>query len=237
MKSCLSLVFVAVFSSGLILRSDVRPAQTRLDRATLERELAQARARWNAGKPPNYEFVLNIPTVESPWNRRFASFRVTAGSSATITPPTGSMAPLFQGRSTIDALFDLVAERIAASPGSMYPIYDDELGYAELFSGNYNEVSFEVPVWRALIDAADVREPFALVHHVNHCGLAQTDRRSLLQCPGYSIAMWGDGTVVYQGRGGVRTLGRRQHQEGQEAVRGLSLAIAESGFLAMARRL
>lgn len=46
--------------------------------------------------------------------------------------------------------------------------------------------------------------------------------------------MWGDGTVVYLGRAGVRTLGRRQHRADQNAVRDLSRAIAGSGFFAMA---
>jgi hypothetical protein len=229
----LLLTTVAVFAGSAIPRSALQPAQTRPDRAALERELAQARARWNARKPANYEFVLNIPTAESPWDRRFATVRVTAGSSATITPLTGSMAPRFEGRTTIDALFDLVAERIAAS-GSVTAAYDDELGYVTgLLSANYKEVSFEIPIWRAFTEAGDVREPFALVHHVNHCGFMQSDPRSLSQCPSYSIAMWGDGTVVYLGRAGVRTLGRRQHQASQDAVRELSVAIADSGFFAM----
>ena len=233
---CLSLIPIAALGSrALLAGSDLLPAQT-VDRPALERDLAQARARWNASRPANYEYVLNIPTVESPWTRRFGSFRVSAGSSATIAPLTGSMAHLFQGRTTIEALFDLVGERIATSSASVSLGYDDELGYVNYLFNNrdYDVVSFEIPVWRAFIDAADVREPFALVHHVNHCGMVAGDRRSLSQCPEYSIAMWGDGTVVYLGRAGVRTLGRRQHRADQNAVRELSRAIADSGFFEMA---
>jgi hypothetical protein len=231
------------FASVSLMTASVRGAhehagrftQARADRAALERELAEARARWNANKPANYEFVLNIPMAESPWERRFATFRVTAARGAEITPLTGTMAPLFLGRTTIDALFDLVAERISATPATVSPSYDDEIGYVRgLFSPNYRDLSFEVPVWRAVTQIDNVREPFVLIEHVNHCGFMFEDRRSLSECPSYSIAMWGDGTVVYDGGRGVQTLGRRQHQAGQDAVRDLSRAIVDSPFFAMA---
>ncbi|HUL72596.1 MAG TPA: DUF6438 domain-containing protein [Vicinamibacterales bacterium] len=207
--------------------------QTRPDRATLERDLAEARARWSAKKPTNYEFVLDIPVAETPWDRRFSSFRVIGGSSTTINPLTGSMAPMFQGRTTIEALFDLVAERITKAPASS-PSYDEELGYVTgLFNPDYRQISFRVPAWRAFTESSEVREPFVLVVHVNHCGFFD-EPRSLIQCPSYSIAMWADGTVVYQGGSGVLTLGRREHQVDQSNMRDLSSAIAESGFFAMA---
>jgi hypothetical protein len=230
----LASLLIAAVASVAVSRTDVPLAQTRPDRAALERELAAARVLWASKRPANYEFVLNIPLADSPWDRRFGIFRVTAGSSATIGPLTGSMAPLFQGRTTVEALFDLVAERIAASSALASPSYDEEFGnVTSLFSPDYREVSFEVPVWRAFAQVKDVREPFVLVQHVNHCGFID-ERTSLSQCPSYSIAMWGDGTVVYEGGAGVLTLGRRQHQVNDSNVRDLSRAIADSRFFAMA---
>ena len=210
------------------------PAQTRPTSQELKQELAQARANWAAKKPANYEFVLNVPRNESWWEREFGIFRVSGKSSTAIMPLTGPPAAVFKDRTTIDALFDLVADRIGASPEATSPHYDDERGYvASLFSPEYSEVSFDVPVWRSFNQLADVREPFALIVHVNHCGafLERTDTR---QCPTYAIAIWGDGTAVYHGSSGVRTLGRRQHQVGQDAMRDLLQAIADSGFFSSA---
>ena len=208
------------------------PAQTRPTRAQLEQELLQARARWTATKPANYEFVLNAPRNESWWEREFGVFRVAGDSGTTVIPLTGPAAVVFKDRRTIDALFDLVGDRIAAAPLSTSPHYDDDLGLVDgLFSPDYRDVSFDVPVWRAFNQLSDVGEPFALIQHVNHCGAFMESRTDTRACPHYAIAIWGDGTVVYNGASAVRTLGRRQHQVGQGAVRELSRAIADSGFL------
>jgi hypothetical protein len=191
--------FMAAMGAVLLTMTTSSPiAQTRPDRSALERELADARAKWTGNRPANYEFVLNIPTDESPWQRRFGIFRVMGDSPSAIVPLTGSRA--FQDRTTIDALFDLVATRIADSPADTSPYYDLELGYVGgLFSPDFRAPAFRIPVWRAFKQVADVREPFALVEHVNHCGAVGVNRTDLHVCPDYAIAIWGDGTVVYNG--------------------------------------
>ena len=104
--------------------------QSGIDRAALHRALVEARARWQAHRPLDYEFVLSTPT--NPRNRssrQFVSYRVTGGSGATLAPPAGSLAPAFQGRETVEAVFDLVGERLDAAPAMASVRYDEELGY------------------------------------------------------------------------------------------------------------
>ena len=209
-------------------------SQPTSDRAALERELGRARAKWNGRRPANYEFVLSVPRNVTWWEREFGIYRVTGETVTAVKPLTGPPAPLFKDHTTIDALFDLVAGRISTSPSSTSPSYEQEVGYVRgFYSRDRPDISFDVPVWRAFSDSADLREPFALIQHVNHCAFFRepTDTR---QCPTYAIAIWGDGTVVYDGDSGVRTLGRRQHQVGQDAVRDLSSAISTSGFFTSA---
>jgi uncharacterized protein DUF6438 len=110
--------------------------------------------------------------------------------------------------------------------------YDNKLGFpTSAFLGN---ISFSIPTFRTFSIPTQNAEPFVLLQHINHCGFGcgfgMPDPTDLRQCPDYSIAMWGDGTVVYLGSSGVSTIGRRQYKLSLDEVRKLSRAIEESGF-------
>jgi len=162
------------------------------------------------------------------WSRRFSSHRVVSGSSSTLAAPTGRLAEIFRNRGSIDALFDLVAERLETASKPLSVHYDAELGFPT--SAFLGEVSFNLPTFRTFSRPSDVMEPFVLLQHLNHCGFMMRDPTTLGPCPDYSISLWGDGTVAYLGNAGVRTLGRWQHTVGQEAVQRLNRAINAQGF-------
>ena len=198
------------------------------NRNAIQGAMSKARARWTAHRPTSYEFVLSIPEGRNFWSRRFASYRVESGSSTTLAPPSGPLAEIYHSRNTIDALFDLIVERLDGTSGSMSVNYDEKLGFpTSAFLGN---ISFSIPTFRTFSIPTQIAEPFVLLQHINHCGFFMPDPTDLRQCPAYSIAMWGDGTVVYMGSSGVSTIGRRQYQLGLDEVRNLSRAIEESGF-------
>lgn len=225
-----TVVSIAVFLLGAVIGQPVAssPGQSPVDRIALRRALSDARARWVARRPAAYEFVLSIPEAQYWWSRKFASYRVASGSSTTLAPPAGRLAAVFRGRDSIDALFDLTAERLEVASEPVSIRYDDELGYpTDAFLG---EISFNVPTFRTFSRSTDVAEPFVLLQHLNHCGFVMPNPTALGPCPDYSIAMWGDGTVVYVGNSGVRTIGRRQHQAGEDAVRSLGRALENNGF-------
>ena len=224
------MIGVAVLVLGAILGQSAASSskQSASNRTALQRALSKARARWIAHQPPSYEFVLSIPEGQDFWSRRFASYRVASGSSTTLAPPSGPLAEIFHSRNTIDALFDLIEKRLDGPSGSMSVTYDNKLGFpTSAFLGN---ISFSIPTFRTFSNPTQNAEPFVLLQHINHCGAFMPDPTDLRQCPDYSIAMWGDGTVVYIGNAGVRTIGRRQYQLGLDEVRNLSRAIEESGF-------
>lgn len=226
-------VFVALTLSTAAMPRGMPSGQSLVDRAALRQALTDARTRWDAHKPPSYEFVLSVPVSSGYWwSRRFASYRVTDGSGATLAPPTGSLANVFQGRQTVGALFDLIGERLESAAAPVSVRYDDELGYPT--AASLGEVSFSIQTFRVFSHTSDVAEPFILLQHVNHCGHRALDPTVVGPCPDYSIAMWGDGTVVYLGDAGVRMLGRHQHQVAADAVRSLSQAIGISRFFELA---
>jgi hypothetical protein len=223
------VVLVALTLSTAAMPRGMLSGQSPVDRTTLRQALTNARTRWDAHKPPSYEFVLSVPVSSRDWwSRRFAGYRVTDGSGATLAPPTGSLANVFQGRQTVDALFDLIGERLESAPAPVSVRYDEELGYPT--AASLGEVSFSIQTFRVFSQASDVAEPFVLLQHVNHCGTRAIDPTVVGPCPDYSIAMWGDGTVVYLGDAGVRVLGRHQHQVAPDAVRSLRQAVGTSRF-------
>jgi Family of unknown function (DUF6174)/Domain of unknown function (DUF6438) len=224
------MIGVAVLLLGGILgqSADSSSWQSAGNRNAIRRALSKARARWISHRPTSYEFVLSIPEGQDFWSRRFASYRVASGSSTTLAPPSGPLAEIFHSRNTIDALFDLIEERLDRTSGSISVTYDNKLGFpTSAFLGN---ISFSIPTFRTFTILTQIAEPFVLLQHINHCGFGMPDPTDLRQCPDYSIAMWGDGTVVYVGSSGVSTIGRRQHKLGLDEVRNLSRAIEESGF-------
>ena len=208
-------------------------AQDAVDRSTLRNALRAARERWDSRRPANYEFVLSIPDGLDWWSRRFASYRVTSGSRVTLAPVSGRMAATFAGLDSIDALFDLIGERLNTAPSPVFVLYDDVLGYPA--NASLGDVSFNLPTFRPFSSIGDVADPFVQLQHVNHCGALKTDRRGTSVCPDYSIAIWGDGTVVYVGSWGVRTVGRRQHRVSQDEVQRLVKSIEVSGFVDLAQ--
>lgn len=220
MRAGIVAVVVGVLAvSGSAAR--LGPSQSDADRPARQRALAEARARWDAHSVQNYEFVLVIPPEMPSWSQRIAAFRVTGSSRETLAPPTGPLAAVFHNRNSVDALFDLIAERLATTSSVMSASYDDELGYPQ--RATFQDAYFQVSTFRAFARLSDVRDPFVLAQHVNHCGLVNG-------CPDYSIAAWGDGTVVYVGEGGVSTAGRRTHSIGVDGAAALARAFDASRF-------
>jgi uncharacterized protein DUF6438/uncharacterized protein DUF6174 len=224
------VVGAALLVLGAILcQSAASPfRQSASNRKALQRALSKARARWIPHRPTSYEFVLSIPEGRYFWSRRFASYRVESGSSTTLAPPSGPLAEIFHSRSTIDTLFDLIEERLDGASGSLSVAFDDKLGFPT--SAFLGDISFRIPTFRTFSIPTEIAEPFVLLQHINHCGFMMLDPTDLRQCPDYSIAMWGDGTVVYVGYSGVLTIGRSQYKVGLDKTRNLSRAIEESGF-------
>jgi hypothetical protein len=195
------------------------------------RTLAEARARWTSRKPSRYEFALSIPN-QSWWYRSFGRYRVTTGASQTIGALQGTEAETFSTAGTIDGLFDVIAKKLQTMSSRVSLYFDEELGYP---TGAFSdEFSFNVPAFRAFSTPSDVRDPYVLINHMNHCGAVAMHRTDLHVCPDYSVAIWGDGTVAYDGGAGVLTLDRHHHQVSQDAVRGIVQAVTAAGFFALA---
>jgi len=70
----------------------------------------------------------------------------------------------------------------------------------------------------------------------DRCGFGQQDPTDIRQCPDYSISLSGDGTVQYEGRNGVRTLGKQTHQTSAKAVHDLVVEFEKSGFFSLNNR-
>ena len=68
------------------------------------------------------------------------------------------------------------------------------------------------------------------------CGSALPDPQDVAQCPTYSVTLTGDGTVRYEGRVGVRTLGARTHQVSAEEVRALVDEFMAARFFTLRER-
>jgi hypothetical protein len=202
------------------------------DHQVLHRELASARQRWSTRRPTTYEFILSIPNGADWWSRRFPSYRVTGSSSMTLTAPTGGSVSVFAPRNTVDALFDLIEQQLDVSTGRVSLAFDEDLGYPT--AASFDTTSFRTAAFRALARPDDAVGPFVLIEHVNHCAFGMPDPTDLDVCPTYSIAIWGDGAVAYDGGAGVRTIGPRQHRVDGAAVRELARAIETADFFALA---
>jgi hypothetical protein len=132
---------------------------------------------------------------------------------------------------TVEDLFAFIDERIATAD-RVFVSYDQELGFP--LTAYLGDISMVVPAFRPFSRLSEVADPFVLVHHVNHCGYLTTDPTYVGVCPDYSVAIWGDGTVMYRGERGVRTLGRRQHQATADGVLNLAQAIYDARFFELA---
>lgn len=65
------------------------------------------------------------------------------------------------------------------------------------------------------------------------CGTELPDPTDVSQCPTYSVTLSGDGTVTYEGRVGVKTLGARTHKVAPETVRALVDEFVAARFFAL----
>jgi hypothetical protein len=193
----------------------------------LTQRLADARARWASHKPPNYEFVVAEPVDGNPWTRHFITRHVENDTRATRTAivedAPEAQVPVTLEVGTIEALFDQVAPTIAADR-RISVTFDEALGYPVRVSTV--QWLFTVVAFRTLPAPGNVQKPFALIHHVNHCGIVEPNGTGLSGCPDYTIALWGDGVVSYLGEAGVATIGRREYRVGPDAVQAVSDAIA-----------
>ena len=68
------------------------------------------------------------------------------------------------------------------------------------------------------------------------CGTALPDPQDVGQCPTYSVTLTGDGTVRYEGRVGVKTLGARTHHVSAEEVRALVDEFMAARFFTLRER-
>jgi hypothetical protein len=207
-------------------------AQEQASHQDLHKELAAARLHWATRRPTKYEFVLSIPNgVNDPWTRRFPSFRIIGNQATSLSAGTGELADIFNTHSSIDSLFDLIESEIDKSRQPQTQVwlnFDDDLGYPT--SVGLGAVSFRVAAFRAYATTGDVADPFVLIEHVNHCAFGMPDPTDISVCPTYSIAIWGDGIVTYDGGAGVRTLGRRSHRASPSVDDELIKAIVSTGF-------
>jgi len=85
-------------------------------------------------------------------------------------------------------------------------------------------------------DGTDLRSAVISMSRKNHCHFVQSDPTDIRQCPTYSVSIAGDGTVTYEGRGGVRTLGKRTHKTTLESVRVLLAEFERADFFSLRDR-
>ncbi len=83
---------------------------------------------------------------------------------------------------------------------------------------------------------AELRSATISMIRENRCGFVRIDLTDLRQCPSYSITIIGDGTVTYEGRRGVRTIGVRTHTLSPDEFRQLLDEILQAGFLSLQDR-
>ena len=82
----------------------------------------------------------------------------------------------------------------------------------------------------------DLRSAMISMTRENHCGSVQPDPTDIRQCPTYSIAISGDGTVMYNGRSGVKTLGHRSHTVATDEFRTLVAEFMQAEFFSLRDR-
>jgi hypothetical protein len=83
---------------------------------------------------------------------------------------------------------------------------------------------------------AERRSAVVSMTRQNHCGAQFSDRTDIRQCPSYTVSISGDGTVTYEGRAGVRTLGKRTHKISIESVRELIREFEQADFFSLRDR-
>ena len=83
---------------------------------------------------------------------------------------------------------------------------------------------------------AELRAAVITMTRQNQCGFGIPDATDIRQCPTYSVVIAGDGTVIYNGKGGVRTIGRRIHTASAAAVQTLILEFEQAGFFSLKDR-
>lgn len=83
---------------------------------------------------------------------------------------------------------------------------------------------------------ADPQSAVISMTRENSCGFVQSDPTDIRQCPDYSITLSGDGTVTYEGRSGVRTIGARTHTIAPDEFRQLLTAFLQADFFSLRDR-
>ena len=82
----------------------------------------------------------------------------------------------------------------------------------------------------------DLRSAIISITRKNHCGFGQSDPRDIRQCPTYSIAISGDGSVTYDGGSGVMTLGKRTLKVAPDEFRKLIGEFMQADFFSLRDR-
>ncbi len=83
---------------------------------------------------------------------------------------------------------------------------------------------------------ADLRSALISMSRENRCGAYLEHPTDIRQCPTYSVALSGDGTVTYEGRLGVKTIGKRKHQIKVEDFQKLVVEFERAGFFSLRDR-
>ena len=96
-----------------------------------------------------------------------------------------------------------------------------------------------VTFWAGLSQAAgqfsetELRAATISMSRENNCGSWQPDPEDLRQCPTYSVVIAGDATVTYEGRSGVKTIGKRAHKGSVDDFRKLVADFMGADFFSL----
>ena len=194
------------------------------DQTAHKRNLTRQRAKWMARKPASYEFTLLYQTTYS--GPLLASFRVSGAKSTALMPSLGKWDGFLEQHNTIDLVFDDL-ERLSGNDYAQVRFtFNDDFGYPSLgffYSERGFDTQFEVVGFRPIASANVAEAPFMMLERsASHSFTTGT--------PAYSVAVWGDGTVVYDGAAGPVARGRRTHRIASAQISALLNAFATARF-------
>jgi hypothetical protein len=90
-----------------------------------------------------------------------------------------------------------------------------------------------LPAASGQFSEAELRAATISMTREGKCLFGLPDPRDLGQCPTYSVAIAGDGTVTYQGRVGVKTIGKRTHKASVDELRKLIAEFTSADFFSL----
>lgn len=225
-------MYLATLLPLVVLAMDPVAQQPPVDHTAMRQELDVARKRWVKNRPAIYEFTISLPAARNPWLRSFGTYRVDGDQVTTIADPPRTAGGPAAPWTSVEDLFNALAENLSRATHRDAVEYDDRLGFP--LGAYMGDANFRIVAFRPLRSVSEPLDPFVVVEHANHCGFALQERTRLGSCPTYSVAMWGDGVVSYIGGSGVATIKRREHQVPTRSVASLNAAISDSGFFNLA---